>query len=194
MTVADKAALRAKARALRQTEASKHPYAARAAAKHGLDGISVPSGAMVAGYAAIADELEALPWLAGLAARHAGTALPCIVAPGRPLIFRAWRPMDVLVKTRFGTREPPTSAPEVQPSVLIVPLLAYDARGYRLGYGGGYYDRTLATLSGSSVQAIGLAYAFQKVALLPRERHDEPLDAVVTELGVEWFPRTLEHL
>ena len=194
MTVADKAALRAKARALRQTEAPNHPYAARAAARHGLDAIPVSSGAMIAGYAAIGDELDALPWLAGLAARQAGTALPCIVAPGRPLVFRAWRPMDALIKTRFGTREPPTSAPEVQPSVLIVPMLAYDARGYRLGYGGGYYDRTLEALQDASVRTIGLAYAFQKVALLPRERHDEPLDAVVTELGVEWFPRTLEHL
>jgi 5-formyltetrahydrofolate cyclo-ligase len=91
----------------------------------------------------------------------------------------------------FGLTEPLASAVIVAPSVLLVPLLAFDAAGHRLGYGGGYYDRTLAALHDTGkIIAVGVAYAGQEVSELPRREHDEPLDAVVTEKGFRRFHQT----
>lgn len=142
-------------------------------------------GTMVSGYCAIRTELEPAPALVALSARGHGLCLP--VVPGRdvPLIFRAWTPDTPLVEGAFGARTPPGEAPVVTPTVLIVPLLAFDATCQRLGYGGGYYDRTLALLRAAGpVRAIGLAYEAQRVDTVPTEATDQPLDAVVTESGV----------
>ncbi|MEQ9607693.1 MAG: 5-formyltetrahydrofolate cyclo-ligase, partial [Kiloniellaceae bacterium] len=95
-----------------------------------------------------------------------------------------WRPGEPLQPAGFGTREPPQSAPLVQPGLLLVPLLAFDAAGYRLGYGGGFYDRSLALLRrAGDILAVGLAFAAQQVPAVPREPTDQPLDLVVTERG-----------
>jgi 5-formyltetrahydrofolate cyclo-ligase len=111
--------------------------------------------------------------------------LPAIRAAGEPLDFRAWQPGEPLVPAGFGTQEPAATAPSVAPSVLLVPLLAFDAAGYRLGYGGGFYDRSLALLrAAGDTLAVGLAYADQQVAAVPREATDQPLDLVVTERRV----------
>jgi 5-formyltetrahydrofolate cyclo-ligase len=101
-----------------------------------------------------------------------------------PLIFREWRPGDVLEDAPFGTRIPSDAAKELTPEIVIVPLLAFDSEGYRLGYGGGYYDRTLDLLrrKGDCI-AVGFAYSGQEWAGVPRERHDERLDWIVTEDG-----------
>ncbi len=108
-----------------------------------------------------------------------------MVVKKSPLHFRAWRDGDPLVVHPFGMHEPPESAVRVTPDVLLIPLLAFDARGTRLGYGGGFYDRTLASLA--TKRAIGIAYAGQEVAELPCHDHDHPLDSVVTEKGVRHF-------
>ena len=102
-----------------------------------------------------------------------------------PLLFRTWRKGDPLIVHPFGMHEPPESAARVTPDVLLIPLLAFDAKGTRLGYGGGFYDRTLASLA--TKRAIGIAYSGQEVAELPCHDHDHPLDSVVTENGVRHF-------
>ena len=92
---------------------------------------------------------------------------------------------DRLAPNAYGIAEPLATAPEVRPAVVLVPLLAFDAEGHRLGYGGGYYDRTFDLLPGMTL--IGVAYSGQKVALVPREKHDHPLDLVITENGIGRF-------
>ncbi len=110
------------------------------------------------------------------------TALPVVVAKNTPLLFRQWAPGDALVLGRWDIQIPPESASEVQPDVLLVPMLAYDRMGYRLGYGGGFYDRTLAKLRAfKKVTAIGVAYAGQEIDMVPRDDHDQSLDWIMTE-------------
>jgi len=108
-------------------------------------------------------------------------ALPVTPPRGQPLLFRRWRFGTPLVPGRFGTSVPPEDAPVVAPNALLVPLLAFDAAGRRLGYGGGYYDRTLAALPG--VWALGVAFAGQQVAKVPAGAHDVPLHGIATEAG-----------
>jgi 5-formyltetrahydrofolate cyclo-ligase len=120
--------------------------------------------------------------MAHLHGRGHPIALPLTPARGNPLVFRAWRPEDTLEVADFGIRVPLASQPELTPRVLIVPLLAFDRAGYRLGYGGGFYDRTLARLRKSGdVLAVGVAYAAQEVAEVPRDGGDQPVDWIVTE-------------
>ena len=136
----------------------------------------------------IRDEPETLPLLEALRRAGAITALPATPARGTPLRFHAWAPGDPLVPGRFGTVEPPPSAQEVEPDLLFLPLLAFDRRGFRLGYGAGFYDGVLARLRRSKpVLAVGLAFAAQEVDSVPTEPHDQGLDAVLTERGLITF-------
>ncbi len=137
----------------------------------------------VSGYLAIGDEVDVAPCLADLAAAGRVTCLPVVAAPAAPLAFRAWRPGDDLEAGPLGTRHPAGAAPEVTPGLLIVPLLAFDRTGYRLGWGGGFYDRTLAGLrqGAGGVIAVGVGYAAQEVDAVPRDQYDEALDWIVTE-------------
>lgn len=148
-----------------------------------LEGADIlPPAAVVAGYWPMRGEIDVRPLLAGLAERGHITALPVVAAPRRPLVFRRWAPGDPLADGAFGTRHPVDVAPEVRPHCLLVPLLAFDRRGYRLGYGGGFYDRTIAALKAAGgVVTVGIAYAGQEVEAVPAEPHDEALDWVVTE-------------
>ena len=110
------------------------------------------------------------------------TALPVVIAKNTPLVFRKWAPGDVLVVGRWNIKVPPEEASEVLPDVLLVPLLAFDRGGFRLGYGGGFYDRTLEKLRAlKKVTAIGIAYAGQEVDAVPREEYDQRLDWIMTE-------------
>lgn len=130
------------------------------------------------------DEIDVRPLIHRLTDAGYRLGLPATQGRGKPLVFRRWRPDMDLVDGGFGTRVPPADAPEIVPSVLIVPLLAFDRRGYRLGYGGGFYDRTLAELAASRpVLAIGVAFAAQEVEEVPHEAHDVPLPWIVTEQG-----------
>jgi 5-formyltetrahydrofolate cyclo-ligase len=163
-------------------------HAAALAAQVGA--LALAPGAVVAGYAAFRDEADPALVLDVLAGRGHPLALPALIGKGLPLTFRCWRRSDALVIHPYGMAEPHPDCPEVTPDVLLVPLLAFDAEGYRLGYGGGYYDRTLETLrAGRTVQAIGIAYAGQKVAVVPHSEHDQRLDAVLTEAGLTRFDR-----
>lgn len=151
-----------------------------------LDLLASRRGAALSGYMAIRSELSPLAAMTDWAA-DGPVCLP--VVPGRavPLIFRRWSPGCAMELGSYGA-EVPADAPECTPAVLIVPLLAFDRGGGRLGYGGGYYDRTLATLrKAAPALAIGLAYAAQEAeAPLPREATDVMLDAIVTETATLW--------
>ncbi|WP_417488833.1 5-formyltetrahydrofolate cyclo-ligase [Maricaulis sp.] len=139
-------------------------------------------GAVVSAYWPLPGEIDPRPLMAELSARGARLALPVIVAPGAPLIFRAWKNGDALEPRAFGLMEPPVDAPELIPDILLVPLLAIDPDGNRLGFGRGYYDRTLAGLRAKGAPvAVGLAHEAQIVPAVPVDAFDQPLDRVVTE-------------
>lgn len=123
-------------------------------------------------------EPDLRPLMAALDAADRRVALPVIVAPDAPLAFRAWHPGAVLEAGPFGTRHPAPGA-DIDPDLLLVPLVAFDRARRRLGRGGGFYDRTLAARPG--VRAIGFAYAACEVACVPAVPHDVTLDAVVTD-------------
>jgi 5-formyltetrahydrofolate cyclo-ligase len=115
--------------------------------------------------------------------REIATCLPCIVQKAAPLVFRAWSPGAPLLSGMYECKEPAADAAVVTPDVLLVPMLAFTRKGQRLGYGGGYYDRTLAQLrqAGTLKAAIGIAFAVQEVESLPDDTHDALLDYIVTE-------------
>ena len=136
----------------------------------------------IALYAALPGELDCFPLLERLAAQNFPTLLPAAGAKATPLKFRLWRPGEKLVVGRFGLREPDISAPEMTPKIIFAPLLGFDAEGGRLGFGGGYYDATLAQLRREApVLAGGLAFSCQQAERIPREKHDQSLDFVITE-------------
>lgn len=141
---------------------------------------------VVAAFLPIRDEPDTLPLLTVLNRIGLVTALPVASARGTPLVFRRWAPGEPLDAGRWGLRHPPDAAPIVTPTAMFVPLAAFDRRGTRIGYGGGYYDATLQALrrTGASVRTIGVAFACQEELYLPAEDHDEPLDLVVTERGL----------
>ncbi len=174
---------RAAAKVARAEAATEDPVAAGyALCERVLPAIDFPSGCVVSAYWPIGSEIDPRPLMSYLHEHGHPVALPVTPARGNPLVFRAWRPDDTLEAAGFGTQVPLASQPELTPRVLIVPLLAFDRAGYRLGYGGGYYDRTLARLRESDpVLAVGVAYAAQEVAAVPRDGGDQPVDWVVTE-------------
>ncbi|MGH6953820.1 MAG: 5-formyltetrahydrofolate cyclo-ligase [Alphaproteobacteria bacterium] len=146
------------------------------------------AGEVVSGYWPEPDELDVRPLLVALHARGHAVALPVVGGRGQPLMFRRWRPDDSLVAGALGIATPSPEAPELRPTILLVPLLAFDRDGYRLGRGGGYYDRTLrAARAAGRVLAVGVAFAAQEVARVPRDDGDERLDWIVTEGGAVRF-------
>ena len=153
--------------------------------------ISPSSGPVVAGYWPLGSELDPRPILTGLHKRGIRVALPVSGPRGSALTFRQWQPDDHMVSGRYGISEPSPDQPLLVPDHVLVPLLAFDRQGGRLGYGAGYYDRTLQALrerSGrESVRAIGLAFAVQELDEVPVDVHDQPLDWIVTEAGIMAF-------
>lgn len=144
--------------------------------------VRVDSGTVTAGYVPIRDELDPNPLLDALASAGATCCLPVILGRGQPLRFRLWRPGDALVPGPFGVPSPAEDAAEISPTLILVPMLGFDRKGHRLGYGAGFYDRTLDRLRRHGrVLAIGLAYAGQELSLIPADDHDQPLDWIVTE-------------
>lgn len=139
----------------------------------------------VAAYWPMGDEFDIRPTLNALSGKGWVCALPVVVARDSALVFRRWQPGDNLASATMGTSVPGDASPILVPRVLLVPLLAFDAEGYRLGYGGGYYDRTLATLRRSGrIWAIGIGYAAQEIDHVPRESFDQRLDMIATERGL----------
>jgi 5-formyltetrahydrofolate cyclo-ligase len=181
MTVKDKPELRRAARARRKALARDDfalaisPYA---------EDLALVPGAIVGGYHALPEEADPSLLLARLVELGCQAAFPRVTAKGRPLEFHHVPDGDALEPGSFGIHEPLEDWPRARPDLLLVPLLAFDGEGYRLGYGGGFYDRTIALLR---VPAIGIAYAGQEVVSLPHGPHDMALDMVVTEQGARKF-------
>jgi 5-formyltetrahydrofolate cyclo-ligase len=138
--------------------------------------------AVVSGFHPIREEPDVLGLLGALDAEGFGIALPVVTGRGTHLDFRLWRPGEPTALGPMGIPEPLSDAPSVDPDLLFTPLAAFDRRGRRLGYGAGYYDRSLARLRAlKPVRAVGVAYGVCEVASVPYEVHDELLDAIVTE-------------
>jgi 5-formyltetrahydrofolate cyclo-ligase len=139
-------------------------------------------GAVVAGYVRFRSEIDPAPLMACLAEAGASLCLPVTPADGEGgLLFRRYALGDRLEKSRFGIWEPPSSAPLVRPYIILTPLLGFDRRGHRLGYGQGHYDRTLAALRAAGpLRALGLAFADQEIPAVPNDPHDQRLDGILT--------------
>jgi len=182
-----KAALRNRAHTTRAAILnSTRTDAARAVAEHFFNAVPLKPGEIVAGYWRIKDEMDCQPILVRLMDSFQPVCLPVVVGDEEPLELRLWEQGAPLYEAGFGTLAPSELAPRVEPDVILMPLLGFDKRGTRLGYGGGYYDRTLATFSKKPL-LVGLAFAAQELDRIPREAHDVPLDAIVTEAGVRHF-------
>jgi len=155
--------------------------AAQVLAQAGLP-VAVGPGVVVSGYSPLKSEISPLPLLRRCADAGAALALPVVVGRGKPLIMRAWSFGAPLAAGVWGIREPTAAAAEVFPDILIVPLLAFDRTGHRIGYGAGYYDMTIARLRAiKDVTAIGIAFAAQEIAAVPATARDARLDLVLTE-------------
>ena len=182
-----KVALRETARKRRDAlSESERTEGSQAIAQH-ADALSVLAGedAVFSSYRAIGTECDPLPLETALAAAGHTVGLPVIRRKGDPLQFRQWRHGDPLIARTWGILEPDETAAVVEPDVLLLPMLAFDAAGWRLGYGGGFYDRTLARLRGRKpIIAIALAFAAQEVDAVPHSAYDERLDWVLTPEGL----------
>jgi len=140
-------------------------------------------GVPVAGYMAMRTEIDPTAAMEEAAA-HGAVGVPVILGAGQALKFRAWSPDCAMIAGAFGAQIPETGD-WMTPEIVIVPLVAFDRQGGRLGYGGGFYDRTLEGLrKGRPTLAIGFAFDAQEAADLPLEPTDQPLDMIVTETGV----------
>ena len=139
-----------------------------------------------AAYFPIRSELSPLDLLARLADLGCATGLPVTPAEGQPLRFHRWAVGDRLDDGPYGTKQPPLDQPLCRPDVILAPMLAFDSAGWRLGYGGGFYDRTLAVLRGAGhhLSVIGIAYDGQKLDKIPVGPYDMPLDAVLSPTGL----------
>ena len=147
--------------------------------------VAVPAGAIVAGFVPIKSEINPLALMRKLAEAGATLALPVVAGRGKPLIMRAWRFGERLNAGGWGIKEPAADAAELRPDILIVPLLAFDRRGYRIGYGAGYYDMTIAALRAEkTIVAAGIAFAAQEIPEVPVTPRDARLDLVLTERQV----------
>ncbi len=180
-----KRTLRAQALAHRDALAARH--GGEAAAMRFLEAVPLSPASIVAGYWPMRNELDPRPLLRRL--NNAGHQCALCVVDGRrrPLTFRHWQPGMALEPGVFGTAVPPASAGVLTPNIVLTPLLAFDEEGYRLGYGGGYYDRTLAGLRASGGErhvAVGLAYEGQRVESVPHDAPDQRLDWIITEARV----------
>jgi len=184
-----KAALRLKARTSRAALLnSTRGGAAKAVAEHFFRAVALKPTEIVAGYWRIKDEMDCQPILVRLMDSFQPVCLPVVLGDDLPLELRLWEQGTALYEAGFGTLAPSELAPHVEPDVIIMPLLGFDRHGTRLGYGGGYYDRTLDRL-GKRPRLVGIAFAAQEIDTVPREPHDVPLDVVVTEQGA----RSFEH-
>ena len=166
-------------------------HAATAIAKLGLAWLTPPPspGTVVSAFLSFGDELDTAPLLRTLYTQGFKLCLPVMQGRNQPLGFRAWSPGDALVTVQWGIQEPQPTQPAVTPDILLIPLLAFDRHGNRLGYGGGYYDRTLAARRAGNhlCLAIGLAYDAQEVDAVPHLDYDQRLDGVLTPTGGRLF-------
>lgn len=172
----------AKVRAVAHKQVGKH--ASAVLADQGLAFLGDNGPAIVSGFYPYQSEIDLLVLLDRLKGEGWTTCLPIVLGAGRPLVFRAWAPGEPTETGAWDIPIPEASARPVEPDVMLVPLLAFDRQGYRLGYGGGFYDRTIeAFRAAKPLVTIGVAFASQEVEKVVRGEHDQPLDWVLTEQG-----------
>lgn len=189
MTVSDDELTKRKAAARKAASAARKaardaagPGASAALTANFIGALEPLPGMTVSGFLPIGSEIDTRPALRRLRVMGCHICLPCVVEPDAPLVFRAWEENDTLVEESFGTRAPAPNAPELVPDILMVPMLAFDDAGFRLGYGGGFYDRSLEALRAvKRVVAVGVAFSGQRADAVPRGAFDQPLDWIVTE-------------
>ena len=180
-----KAVIRREALARREAVAADIRAAAAQAIAARPFPVALPSTAIVAGFMPMKSEINPIPLLRKFAGAGVQLALPAIAGRGKPLTMRAFRFGETLASGVWGIREPKPDAPEVLPDVLIVPLLAFDRSGYRIGYGAGYYDMTISALRAQkTILAAGIAFAAQEIPNVPTTARDARLDLVLTEREV----------
>ena len=183
-----KAALRKEAFARRReahaADLAANGAAARAATDHFLAARLHTGAETISGYRPIRTEIDPTPLMEALHGAGHRLCVPVIQGRGLALKFREWRPGAAMVEGEFGALVP-AAGDWLEPRLLIAPLVAFDAAGWRLGYGGGFYDRSLQGLRAKRrTLAVGFAYSAQQVEAVPRDPTDQPLDAIVTELGL----------
>lgn len=177
--------LRRSAKAVRSAAFERHgATASDAVARHGIAFAGRRPPAVVSGFLPIGHEIDPAPLMQRLLAEGYRLALPVMEGKGKPLVFRAWAPGEPLAETMWGIREPLPDTETLDPDIVLGPLLAFDAAGYRLGYGGGFYDRTLARLRAlKPIVSIGIAFDEQQVDAVPHVDYDERLDWILTPSG-----------
>lgn len=182
-----KAAFRetALAQRARVANADRAP-AAESAAAHFIDGVPFQTSDVIALYWPIRDEIDCKPLLLKLMDAGQTVSLPVVMGNDVPLVFRVWEPDAPLFESGFGTLAPDALAPEATPDIMVMPLLGFDKAGTRLGYGRGYYDRTIDAAPNKPL-LVGYAFAAQELTDIPHQDHDVPLDLIVTEAGVRRF-------
>jgi 5-formyltetrahydrofolate cyclo-ligase len=182
-----KAGLRLRARAQRAAFAEgSRSEAAASASRHFIEGVALTPTDVVAAYWPIREELDCRPLLTWLMDNLQPVCLPVVRGDEEPLDMRLWEQGTPLYPSGFGTLAPADTSPIAEPDVIIVPLLGFDATGTRLGYGGGYYDRTIAAMR-KRPRLVGFAFSTQELPNVPRAPHDRPLDSIITELGIRHF-------
>jgi 5-formyltetrahydrofolate cyclo-ligase len=197
-----KASLRREATERRRAAVRDNPDAGAAVRDNFLGAVKVPAGIPISAYWPLEEEFDPRPLFTALHCRRHPIGLPVILGKGQPLLFRRWEPTTELVRGSFRVMTPPPTAPEIVPKVLLVPLLAFDRAGFRLGYGGGFYDRTIAKLRAvGEALAVGVTFAALEVPAVPRDQTDQTLDWIVTEreairvgAAPRGRPRTGDHM
>jgi 5-formyltetrahydrofolate cyclo-ligase len=165
------------------------PAGTRAAASEAIAArpfpVSLAPDAVVSGFMPLKNEIDPQPLMRALTAKGARLTLPVILGRGKPLVMRQWAFGEPLAAGQWGIREPKPEAGALEPEILLVPLLAFDRTGHRLGYGAGYYDLTITQLRArKAITAVGVAFAAQEVKEVPATPRDARLDLVLTERGV----------
>ena len=181
-----KAQIRKQAAKIRQHEADNYPDAAEKLATYCQLMLERFGRGVYAAYLPIRSEISPMPLIATLHESGQPTAMPVTPIEGHPLSFRRWTIGDALQDGPYGTLQPSACCTPVLPNVILAPLLAFDSAGWRLGYGGGFYDRTIADFAdrGHKVNVIGLAYDGQKLDKIPVGPYDMPMDAVLCPSGL----------
>ena len=180
-----KSDLRAAALARREALPAEVRQAAAEAIAARAFPLAIVPGTIVSGFMPLKSEINPLPLMQKLAAAGARLALPAIAGRGTPLVMRAWNWGEPLDAGQWGIREPKPQAAEVEPDIVLVPLLTFDRSGHRIGYGAGYYDLTIMRLRArKAVAAIGVAFAIQEIPVVPPTDRDARLDLVLTEKEV----------
>ena len=181
----EKSRLRAEAIARRDALPAEQRQAAAEAIATRPFPLPIRAGTIVSGFMPLKSEINPLPLMRKLTEQGARLALPVIAGRSQPLVMREWTWGEPLIAGVWGIREPQPQAPAVDPDIVLAPLLVFDRAGHRLGYGGGYYDLTIAQLRGrKTIAAVGIAFALQEVSTVPVTPRDAALDLVLTEREV----------